>query len=154
LNVERERIVGGIGADEEFWNYLEKDELRLPCCTGCGKWIWPAHWRCGDCGSWEMEWVRREPRGTVFSWTRTWYSFDRTKERAEDVPYVVALVEVADSGGARVLGTYEGEVPVHIGQMVIGSLRPPSLKAKNYPSIVWMPDRAETPSTSVSHEEA
>jgi uncharacterized OB-fold protein len=139
-NSERARIVGGIGADEEFWNFLENGELRLPRCTGCGRWTWPAHWRCGECGSWDFEWVRREPVGRIFSWTRTWYAFDRTRERADDIPYVVALVEVADSGGARVMGIFDGaDEDVRIGQAVTGLIAAPSPKTKHYPSIVWKP---------------
>lgn len=133
----RERIVGGIGADEEYWLYFDKGEFRLPRCVDCGKWTWPAHWRCGECGSWQFEWVEREPRGQIFSWTRTWYSFDRTRERGDDIPYVVALVEVADSGGARVLGVFESGEEPRIGLEVVGTVVGPSPKSKNYPSIVW-----------------
>src|SRR5436853_612755 len=60
---ERDRIVGGIGADEPYWEYLEQGEFRLPRCAGCHQWMWPAHFRCGECGSWDQEWVQREPTG-------------------------------------------------------------------------------------------
>ena len=132
------RIVGGIGADQQFWDALGRGEFRLPRCAQCQRWYWPAHWRCGACGSWDFDWVEREARGVVYSWTRTWYAFDRIKERAEDVPYVVVLAEVADSGGARVMGVLEGsEDGLRIGAAVVGSIRPPSLKSKGYPSIAW-----------------
>jgi uncharacterized OB-fold protein len=132
------RISGGIGADDPYWELLEAGEFRLPRCAGCQRWTWPAHWRCGECGSWDFQWAQLEPRGVVYSWTRTWYAFDRTKERAEDVPYVVLLVEVEGAGGARVMGVLEGdEHGLAIGAPVVGAIRPPSEKSKGYPSVVW-----------------
>ena len=133
-----QRISGGIGADDPFWEALEAGEFRLPRCAGCGRWTWPAHWRCGHCGSWEFRWSAVEPAGTVYSWTRTWYAFDRTAERAGDIPYVVVLVEVDGTDGARVLGLFvDDEVALKIGARVRGAILPPSEKARGYPSIVW-----------------
>lgn len=132
------RIAGGIGADDPYWEFLEAGEFRLPRCSGCQRWTWPAHWRCGECGSWDFEWAPLEPRGVVYSWTRTWYAFDRIKERGEDVPYVVLLVEVEGAGRARVMGVLEGdEEGLGIGAPVRGAIRPPSEKSKGYPSVVW-----------------
>lgn len=132
------RISGGIGADAGFWEALEEGEFRLPRCAGCGRWTWPAHWRCGECGSWEFRWTAVEPAGTVYSWTRTWYAFDRTRERTGDVPYVVVLVEVDGTDGARVLGVLTGdEAPLKIGARVRGTIVEASEKAQGYPSVVW-----------------
>jgi uncharacterized protein len=133
-----QKITGGIGADDPFWEALEAGEFRLPRCGACGRWTWPAHWRCGECGSWEFNWTAVEPAGTVYSWTRTWYAFDRTRERAGDVPYVVVLVEVDGTDGARVLGVLTGdEAPLKVGARVMGAILPPSEKSLGYPSIVW-----------------
>lgn len=138
MAVSERRINGGIAADDPFWEALEAGELRLPCCAGCGRWTWPAHWRCGACGSWEFRWTAVEPAGTVYSWTRTWYAFDRTTERAGDLPYVVVLVEVDGTDGARVLGVLTGdEAPLKVGARVTGTILPPSEKSLGYPSLVW-----------------
>lgn len=135
---EKHRIVGGIGADDEYWRGLEQGEFKLPRCTGCGRWTWPAHYRCGKCGSWDFEWIRLEPVGTVYSWTRSWYAFDRVKERAADVPYVTILAEIPAAGGARVMGVLHGnEDGLRIGAPVRGVIAPPSEKSKGYPSILW-----------------
>lgn len=134
----KNRIIGGIGADDKYWEGLEEGEFRLCRCAECKQWMWPAHWRCGKCGSWEQEWVALEPVGTVFSWTRTWYSFDRVRERAEDVPYVVILAEMPAAGGARVIGVLKGsEEGLRIGAPVRGSIDPPSEKSKGYAAIRW-----------------
>ncbi|HEV7685891.1 MAG TPA: OB-fold domain-containing protein [Acidimicrobiia bacterium] len=138
MSFQEHRITAGIGADDGFWAALEAGELRLPRCAGCRRWTWPAHWRCGECGSWDFRWTALEPVGTVYSWSRTWYPFDRTKERAGDVPYVVVLVEVDGADGARVLGVLAGdEAPLKIGARVSGTILAPSEKTKGYPSIVW-----------------
>ena len=138
MTLPHPRISGGIAADEAYWAGLEAGEFRLPRCAGCGRWTWPAHFRCGRCGSWEFDWNKVEPDGVVYSWTRTWYAFDRTKERAADVPYVVVLAEVAGAGGARVLGVLDGDdAGLKIGAAVRGTILPAQDKAKGYPSLVW-----------------
>ncbi len=135
------RIQGGIDADERYWQGLEENRFLLPRCTGCGRWMWPAHWRCGECGSWESDWVDTEPVGTLYSWTRTWYKFDRVLERAADVPYVVALAELPQAGNSRVLGVLKGdESNLRIGVPVRGEIQPPSPVSKNYATIRWIID--------------
>jgi len=135
---ETHRIVGGIGADDPYWRALEEGRFELPRCAGCAAWMWPAHWRCGRCGSWELHWVAVEPVGSVYSWTRSSYAFDRVRERAPDVPYVTLLTEVANTDGARVMGMLVGsEVGLRIGAAVRGEIQRPSPKSKGYPSICW-----------------
>ena len=132
------KISGNIDADEGFWEALEAGEFRLPRCAGCARWTWPAHFRCGECGSWDFTWEALPPTGTIYSWTRTHYAFDRTMERAGDIPYVVALVEVDGADGARVMGVLDGtEEGLRIGASVTGTILPVSEKAKGYPSVVW-----------------
>jgi len=131
-------ITGRAGTDEEYWKGLAAGELRLPRCAACKKWMWPAHYRCGACGAWQLEWIRQEPVGTVYSWTRTWYAFDRVHERAKDVPYVIVVAEIASAGGACLLGVLKGgEDGLKIGAKVKGIIEPPSEKSKGYPAIRW-----------------
>jgi uncharacterized OB-fold protein len=135
---QKNRINGGINADEEFWKGLEEGEFRLPRCAQCDAWTWPAHFRCGDCGSWDFKWVVLEPQGRVFSWTRSWYAFDRVRERSEDVPYVTVLAEIPAANGARVMGILKGsEEGLRVGAAVSGVIEAPSAKTKGYPSITW-----------------
>ena len=135
---EQVRIRGGIAADDGFWAGLEDGEFRLPRCPDCRTWRWPAHFRCGVCGGWEQEWVAVEARGTVYTWTRTWYAFDRTRARADDVPYTVILAEIPHAGDARVLGVLRGlDTALRIGAAVTGSIDPPSEKSMGYASIRW-----------------
>lgn len=135
---EKHRITGGINADAAFWQGLEEGEFRLPRCAHCQAWTWPAHFRCGKCGSWDFEWVALEPHGRIFSWTRSWYVFDRVRERADDVPYVTVLAEIPAADGARVMGVLRGsEEGLRIGAEVWGSIEAPAARTKGYPSITW-----------------
>lgn len=131
-------IRGGIAADDRYWEALGCGEFRLCRCAGCRAWMWPAHFRCGRCGSWDEEWPEVEASGTVYSWTRTWYVFDRTRERADQVPYVVVLAEIPQAGSARVIGALSGpEDGLRIGAPVVGTIVPPSPRTKGYPAMTW-----------------
>jgi uncharacterized OB-fold protein len=85
-----------------------------------------------------MTWIELSPAGIVYSWTRTWYPFDRVRERAADIPFVSILAEVAGTDGARVLGMLAGDDKhLRIGVPVRGIILPPSEKTKGYPTITW-----------------
>lgn len=132
------RIRGGIGADGPYWDALERGDFQLPRCAGCERWMWPAHFRCGHCGSWEIRWEDVEPRGTIYTWTRNHAVSDVIKERRGDVPYVTVLVELAQAGGARVAGVLEGsDSSLRIGALVRGVVRPPEARAKGYATMAW-----------------
>ncbi len=135
---EKHKITGAIEADDQYWRSLEEGEFKLPRCASCKRWTWPAHFRCGRCGSWDFEWVALEPKGTIFAWTRTQYAFDRVLERKAQVPYVTLVAEVPAADGVRVMGVLKGdERNLHTGMAVKGSIDPPSANSKWYPSIRW-----------------
>ncbi|MFW2829187.1 Zn-ribbon domain-containing OB-fold protein [Sphingomonas sp. ID0503] len=135
---EQHKITGAIEADDEYWRGLEDGKFQLSRCSDCKTWTWPAHFRCGHCGCWEMEWVEMEPKGKIFTYTRSRYAFDRVLERKDDVPYVSVVAEIPEAGNIRVMGVLAGpEEGLAIGAPVRGRILPPSPKTKNYPSIVW-----------------
>jgi len=137
-NATKTRISANIDADAGYWEALEAGEFRLPRCAGCGRWTWPAHWRCGQCGSWDFDWTAVEPQGVVYSWTRTHYAFDRTRARAPQVPYVTVLAEVDGTDGARVMGVLAGdESQLRVGARVAGHIDPPSEQSLGYPALRW-----------------
>lgn len=137
-SISRAPISGGINADEGYWDALAQGEFRLPRCASCHRWRWPANWRCAPCGGWDQEWVETEPVGTVYSWTRSWMTFDRIAGRAADVPFVVILAEIPAADGARVLGVLLGtEEGLAIGAPVRGLITPPSEKSLGYVSLCW-----------------
>ena len=134
----RHRLSAPISNDDEYWKGLARGEFTLSRCASCHTWIWPANFRCADCGAWELEWVPVEPVGRVFSWTRTWMAFDRVLERRDQVPYVVVLAEIPAAGRVRIMGVLSGsEEKLGVGAPVRGLIKPPSPISKGYPSIVW-----------------
>jgi uncharacterized OB-fold protein len=134
----KHKITGAIEADDGFWRSLEEGTFKLSQCSSCYAWTWPAHFRCGRCGSWEFNWVAVEPLGTIFSWTRSHYAFDRVLERKSEVPYVTVLAEIPRADNVRVMGVLKGEdSELRIGMQVRGLIEPPSAASKWYPSIRW-----------------
>lgn len=84
-----------------------------------------------------MAWVEVEPRGTIYSWTRTWYPF--VAERSDALPYVVVVVELPDADGSRVLGVLDGdEGDVRIGAPVSGRVAPACAETLGRPSLRWV----------------
>ena len=128
----------GLGADEPYWRALAEGELSLPRCAKCQRWRWPAPFRCGDCGSVEMNWVSVDPVGRIYTWTRTWHRFAGTETLP--IPYVPVLVEVPGAGGIRLLGLLdENAGEPAIGLVVAGRVMPTEAFGKTVPAWRWRP---------------
>lgn len=124
------------GLDQPFWDGLAQAKLKIQKCSGCGAWIWAPQWRCPQCGGWEMQWDAVEPRGVIYSWTRTWHPF--APELTSVVPYVVALVELPRAGGARLMGSIVGPSDsMRIGALVSGEIQPPSTLTSGLAVMRW-----------------
>lgn len=124
------------GADGPYWNALAEGRLELPRCAGCGRWHWPAVFRCGACGEWNARWEAVEMRGRVFSWTRSWHAFAGAE--ALGVPYVSVIVELPQADGRRVLGVLEGKAEtLAIGAEVRGIASVTPFGEGSIPSIRW-----------------
>jgi hypothetical protein len=84
----------------EYDKYLKSGELRLQCCTACGKQIFYPRTLCPYCGSVALEWRAASGRGTVYSTT----TVRQKPERGGD--YNISVIELAE--GARMLSRVEG----------------------------------------------
>lgn len=132
------RIKGGIGADEGYWQALERGGFAISRCAGCKTWMWPAHFRCGHCGSWDIIWEEVAPEGTVYTYTRNHAVSDVIAERRVQLPFVTLLVELPQAGGARVAGVLQGsDAGLRIGARVRGHIRPADAISKDYTTMVW-----------------
>lgn len=87
--------------DEPYWNYLKAHELRLPGCRSCGHIFFPPQPCCPRCLSDRLDWIPASGRGRVWSWVVFHHVYFRSF--AEDIPYVVALVELEE--GPRMVST-------------------------------------------------
>jgi uncharacterized OB-fold protein len=122
-------------ADEPFWRALARGVVELPCCSTCGRWVWPVRPICPDCHTRTLVWTEVNPEGRVYSWSRIQYPF--VPERSQ-LPYVVAVVEVPSAGNARVIGVIHGDdTRVRIGTKVSGTIAPPDATTLGLPSLQW-----------------
>ena len=124
------------GADQRYWQALAAGGLELPRCQGCGRWHWPAVWRCGDCGSWNHEWLAVPRTGSVFTWTRTWHPFGGLEGIAR--PFVTVVVALDGADHTRLVGILEGdEGGVAIGAPVMGHIGETTFAGQAIPALRW-----------------
>jgi uncharacterized OB-fold protein len=83
-----------------FWEGLSQSKLLIPHCAACGAGRWPPGPTCHVCGSEETEW--REAQGPARLYTWVVVTHPTLPALGDQVPYVVALAEVAP--GVRILG--------------------------------------------------
>ena len=96
-----------------FWEGCRKGELLIQKCQDCQTFIFYPKMYCPDCLSSNLEWAKASGKGKVYS-HMTVYAFQPT-EFADDVPYVVAIIELDE--GVRMMSNIVGCPPddVHCG---------------------------------------
>ncbi|MFO0997004.1 MAG: Zn-ribbon domain-containing OB-fold protein [Alphaproteobacteria bacterium] len=82
------------GLNGEFYEYCARGELRFQRCSECGAWRHMPRYHCAKCGSERWSWERSSGKGTLYSWTVCHRAFH--PGFADDVPYVVAIVELEE----------------------------------------------------------
>lgn len=97
--------VDGLAA--EFWAAARRHELVVQRCRRCRTWQWGPEYICHHCHSFELTYERVSPRGTVYSWERSWYPVHPALQEA--VPYLTVLVELPQAGGVRMVGNLLGD---------------------------------------------
>ncbi len=95
------------GYTKDFYAWCRRHELRFQRCQDCATWRHPPRPMCGTCHSMRWEWAPTRGRGTVYSWTTVYQALDPAF--ADDVPYVVAIVELAE--GPRLATWVTGVAP-------------------------------------------
>jgi uncharacterized OB-fold protein len=93
-------VDGAHTAWDRYWWYIDRDEIRLPVCTGCGQVDWYPHVRCVGCGSTDRTWVALS--GAVDVFLRMTVHRDFLGHGAP-VPYDVALVTPDEFPSARLV---------------------------------------------------
>jgi len=99
-----------------FWDAARRHELLIQQCRSCGRHVFYPRFSCPHCGARELSWVAASGRGCVYSYTvarrPTHPAF------ADRVPYVIAIVELAE--GPRMTTNVVGGSPddVAIGMPV------------------------------------
>lgn len=86
------------GETRPFWDSIAEGRLRLQRCSACGRHVFYPRSVCPHCMSAQLDWIDASGRASVYSFTvvhRAPPGF------ADEAPYVVALVELAE--GPRML---------------------------------------------------
>lgn len=87
-------------ATAPYWEAAARHELMLPRCDRWGMVFFPPRELCPGCWSSELSWQTMSGMGSVWTFTEVHVPFyDDTW--AEDVPYVVAVIELDE--GPRLL---------------------------------------------------
>ncbi len=81
-----------------FWEGLRTRKLMLPTCRACGPFFYPRI-LCPRCHSAEVTWTEGSGRGTLYSFTIAYQTFN--PDFRIKLPCVLALVELAE--GPRLL---------------------------------------------------
>lgn len=102
-----------------FWEAAKRHELQIQRCGSCGAHIFYPREVCAECLSSDLSWVTVSGKGTVYSYTIA--QAPTHPAFAEDVPYVVAIVELAE--GPHITTNITGCPPdaVRVGMPVVAT---------------------------------
>lgn len=99
-------------ATAPFWDGTRQGRIVVPFCTDCGYLRWPPGPFCTECLSRNTEWKEISPTGTL--WSYAIYHRAMSPKYADEIPYMVALVELDD--GPRMYGRLlAGAANVEVG---------------------------------------
>lgn len=84
-----------------FWEALERGELEVPRCGGCGRLFFPPLPSCPNCGSTEIGPERVSGRVSAYSWIKVHRALD--PEFEEFAPYTLVTVSLAEEASARLV---------------------------------------------------
>jgi uncharacterized OB-fold protein len=84
-----------------YWDGAVRGELLIQRCDACQRFQYPPSVVCESCQSREITPTKVSGRGTLYARTVLHQAFH--PDFADAVPYVVALVDLDDAPGARVL---------------------------------------------------
>ncbi|MFI1969595.1 Zn-ribbon domain-containing OB-fold protein [Streptomyces cinnamoneus] len=106
---------------EPFWTYAARGELRIQSCADCGGLRFPPRPCCPRCQSFATEWRLMSGRGHIWSYVRPHPPL--LPGYAEQAPYNVVLVQLADAPGIRLVGN-----PVSAPDAALDSVDPALLR--------------------------
>ena len=81
------------GETRKFWDSARKGHLMIQHCESCG-YQWYPRGFCSGCWSRDIDYVEAKGTGKVWTYTITYQN--RTPGFKEEVPYVLALVELEE----------------------------------------------------------
>lgn len=100
---------------QPFWLAAAEHRLVLPRCSRCATFRFPPAPFCWRCRSQGLEWVDHDGTGTVYSFTVIRHAV--IPELRAALPLVAAVVELAGTGGCRLVANVVGADP---DEMAVG----------------------------------
>ena len=82
------------GESKPYWDSCRLGRLVIQKCDNCSEFQFYPRGICANCWSNDIKWYPATGKGTVWSFTVTYQN--RTLGFAEDVPYILALVELEE----------------------------------------------------------
>jgi len=82
------------GETKPYWDNCRRGRLLIQKCDSCGEYQFYPRGICANCWSNDIQWITSSGKGTVWASTVTYQN--GTPGFAEDVPYVLALVELEE----------------------------------------------------------
>ena len=86
------------------WEGARNHEFLIQRCTHCGHLSFPPMPNCDNCLSTDLEWVRADGKGTVFSYIV--YHQGWLPGYKDEIPYNVAIIELSE--GVRLINNVVG----------------------------------------------
>lgn len=92
-----------------FWESCKRHRLAIQRCNACGTFQHPPGPLCHRCRSRDLGWQESSGHGRVYSYTSVHKPF--LPSLAGFVPYNVAVIELEDAGGTRIVSNVVGVPP-------------------------------------------
>ena len=82
-----------------WWEAAAEHRLVVQRCTACGQTRLPPAPLCASCRSTESDWLEVPGRGEVYTYT----TVHRPIAAGQELPFVVAVIALEESGGLRMI---------------------------------------------------
>ena len=104
-----------------FWDYARRGELRVQACASCGELRFPPRPCCPHCHSFACEWRRVLGQGRIWSYVVPHPPL--LPDYAEQAPYNVVVVELAEAPRIRLVGNLVAEAGARLDSVPPGRIR-------------------------------
>jgi uncharacterized OB-fold protein len=84
----------------EYWQAAAREELRIPRCTNCARWVWYPKPNCPACTQAEFTWTMLSGRAHLFSHVVVRHAF--LPQYQTLTPFVPALVVPVEAPEVRI----------------------------------------------------
>jgi uncharacterized OB-fold protein len=87
-----------------WWRAAAEHRLLVQRCTSCGRTRLPPAPICPECRCADADWKQVPGRGEVYSYTTVF----RPIVAGQTLPFVIAVIALAEAGGVRILSNLVG----------------------------------------------